>query len=39
MKSRYIGIDPHANSFTACTLQEGDEDIIQTFSLPCESTT
>jgi transposase len=30
---RYIGIDLHTNSFTACTLQDGETEKIQTLSL------
>ncbi|MGL9759687.1 MAG: IS110 family transposase, partial [Wolbachia sp.] len=30
---RYIGIDLHTNSFTACYLQEGKAEYIQTFCL------
>ena len=30
---RYIGIDLHTNSFTACYLQEGKTEYIQTFYL------
>lgn len=31
--TRYIGIDLHTNSFTACILQDGEAEKIQTLSL------
>ena len=31
--TRYIGVDLHTNSFTICILQEGQEEIIQSFAL------
>ncbi len=31
--TRYIGVDLHTNSFTACLLQAGAEEQIQTLPL------
>lgn len=31
--TRYIGVDLHTNSFTACILQDGEKEIMQTLPL------
>lgn len=31
--TRYIGVDLHTNSFTACILQAGQQEIMQTWPL------
>jgi len=33
---RYIGIDLHSNSFTVCYMEEGKQEVLQTFNLQDE---